>query len=267
MQYGLFFPPFGELADPTYIGDLALRAENAGWDGLFLWDHLQFDGVQEVLEPWIALAAAAIATKRIRLGPMVTPLPRRRPWVLSRQIAALDILSAGRFTLGVGLGDLMGSEFATFGEELDPPTRGRILDESLELVRRLLTGGHVAHEGVHYRMEGAQFQPTPIQQPLPIWVAARWPNRAPLRRSIRHQGVFVINVHRPDEIQAMRAQLSNFGLGERAFEIVVASSAGADPNPWEAAGVTWLLTELGPRNLRRREVQAVVDGGPRRSGN
>ena len=264
MHHGLFLPPFGELADPEYLGRLAGQAEAAGWEGVFLWDHLVFPGVPELIDPWIGLAAMAVGTKTIRIGPMVTPLPRRRPFVVARQVAALDLLSNGRMVLGVGLGDLIGGEFATLGEELDRRIRAEMLDESLGLIDQLLSGTQVEHRGVHYQLEGAQFLPTPRQRPVPTWVAARWPNRAPLRRAARYQGVFVIDVHQPHEVVEMAKVLAEFGVVDRPFEIVVAMAPGTDPGPWETAGVTWFLNQLGPFNLRRWEVEAIVGAGPRR---
>ena len=262
MRHGLFLPPFGELSHPRYLGELAQRAEKAGWEGFFLWDHMVFPRVSQLLDPWIPLAAIALSTSTIKLGPMVTPLPRRRPWVLARQLAALDLLCNGRLVLGVGLGDLRGGEFATFGEELDPRVRAAMLDESLELLGQLLGGSQVQHRGQHYMVESAQFLPTPIQQPLPIWVAARWPNRAPIRRSTRYQGVFVIDVERPAEITELRALLAQGGVAGQPFEIIITQPPGGDPDPWEAAGVTWYLTQLGPFDLRRDEVEAIVAAGP-----
>lgn len=262
MQYGLFVPPFGELADPGYLAELASRAEVAGWDGIFLWDHMVFPGVEELIEPWVALAAMAVATKRIRLGPMVTPVPRRRPTDLAREAAALDLLSRGRLTLGVGLGDLVGGEFSTIGEAMDPRLRASILDESLELMGELFSGQEVDHQGATFHVRGATFRPRPQQRPLPIWVAARWPKRAPLRRAVRFQGVFVIQVHQPSEIEEMRTLLAEFGLGSEPFDVVVSRPPGTDPRPWEAAGATWFLYQLGPRDLRRAGVGEVVGAGP-----
>lgn len=262
MRQGLFVPPFGELAHPGYLGELAEAAENAGWEGFFLWDHLVYPRITQLIDPWIALAAVAMSTSTIKLGPMVTPLPRRRPSVLARQVAALDLLCNGRLVLGVGLGDLRGGEFATFGEELDPRVRAAMLDESLELLGQLLSGTRAQHQGQHYTFESAQFLPTPIQQPLPIWVAARWPNRAPIRRSTRYQGVFVIEVERPAEITELRALLAQGGIADQPFEIVITQRPGEDPAPWEAVGVTWYLTQLGPFDLHRAEVEAIVAAGP-----
>ena len=262
MRHGLFLRPFGATAHPKYFGELAQQAEAAGWEGVFLWDHLGYPDVPQLVDPWIALTAIAGATRTIKLGPMVSPLPRRHPWGLARQVAALDLLSDGRLVLGVGRRDLRGGEFATFGEELDRRVRGEMLDESLSLLHQLLSGARVERRGKHYLVEGVQFLPTPHQQPLPTWVAARWPNRAPRRRAARCQGGFVIQVERPEEILEVRSLLAGFGVGDRPFEIVMAMAPGRDPGPWEAAGVTWYLTRLGPFDLRRAAVEGVVAAGP-----
>jgi alkanesulfonate monooxygenase SsuD/methylene tetrahydromethanopterin reductase-like flavin-dependent oxidoreductase (luciferase family) len=140
MRFGVFVPPFAEFAEPRRVVALSTAAEASGWDGVFLWDHmLAFPGMA-VADPWVVMAAMAAATQRIRLGALVTPLPRRRPWVLSRQMATLDQLSNGRLIGGIGLGDDGWTEFSSFGEAVEPVTRGEMLDEALELVQRFLTG-------------------------------------------------------------------------------------------------------------------------------
>jgi alkanesulfonate monooxygenase SsuD/methylene tetrahydromethanopterin reductase-like flavin-dependent oxidoreductase (luciferase family) len=131
MRFGLDLTIFGELADPTLLVELGVAAEAAGWDGFFLWDHLVTAHAGEVTDPWVVLAALAARTERIRLGPMVTPLARRRVPKLARETVALDHLSTGRFTLGVGLGEHDAAEFSAFGDEGDRVTRARVLDESL----------------------------------------------------------------------------------------------------------------------------------------
>ncbi len=262
MHRGLFLPPFGEAADPGFLASLAAQAEAVGWDGIFLWDHLRFPGIENILDPWIALAAIASATERIRLGQMVTPLPRRRPWVLARQVAALDILSQGRMVFGAGVGDTRGGEFAAFDEELDLRKRARMLDETLELISQLLTGNEVEHAGEFYQLSRTSFRPAAVQQPLPIWLATRWPNRAPLRRAARFQGVFVIQLDRPQEMRELRELLIEFGQTSDEFEVVVAQPPGTDPDPWEGAGATWLLDWLSPHDLRRSELELSVAAGP-----
>src|SRR5215470_285056 len=121
MQFALDLPHFGPFSDPHLVAELAHEAEDVGWDGFFLWDHLTYhqDGLSrsvEIADPWILLAAIALRTTRIKLGPMITPLPRRRPWKLARETVTLDHLSAGRLILGIGLGTNFYGEYAGFGE-------------------------------------------------------------------------------------------------------------------------------------------------------
>ena len=106
VKFSVNIPCFGDFADPRTVGDLARTAEAAGWDGLFVWDHLvhRFHGDRPFADPWMLLTAAALATSRLRLGTLVTPVARRRPQALAKQVATLDVLSGGRVTLGVGLG-------------------------------------------------------------------------------------------------------------------------------------------------------------------
>jgi alkanesulfonate monooxygenase SsuD/methylene tetrahydromethanopterin reductase-like flavin-dependent oxidoreductase (luciferase family) len=268
MHRGLFIPQFGELADPRLLADLGRRAERAGWDGLFLWDHIQYrPPADRVLDPWIALAAIGAATDRLRLGAMVTPLARRRPWVLARQLAALDLLTDGRMVLGVGLGlDDSGKELSTFGEELDARTRAEMLDEALAIVTGLLSGQTVHHRGHHYLVDGATFLPTPVQSPLPVWVATRWPNQAPLRRAVRYQGVFAIGVATPGDASQLRHRAeevrSEYGAAG-PFDIVLAPEPGWPAQDWAQAGVTWLLTPFSQFEARAVDVTTVVEAGPR----
>ena len=193
---GLFLPPFDVLADPRLVAELAVEAEDAGWDGVFVWDHLLYSApVTAISDPWICCAAIAAATSRIEFGPMVTPLTRRRPQVLARQAAALDQLSDGRLVLGFGLGDdgRVG-ELSRFGEEVEPKARAARLDEGLELLRRLLSGGDVDHDGTHFAARGVEFQPSATRPGgIPFWIGGRWPNAAPLRRAARYDGAFVIS--------------------------------------------------------------------------
>jgi alkanesulfonate monooxygenase SsuD/methylene tetrahydromethanopterin reductase-like flavin-dependent oxidoreductase (luciferase family) len=154
-------PLFDELADPAVVARLCVEAEEAGWHGVFVWDNLRFqEPVVDVADPWITLAAMATATKRIRLGPMVTPLARRRPVKVARETATLDRLSSGRLTLGVGLGsDRFASEYSITGEELDDRRRASMLDESLEILAAAWSGELVRHRGEHYTVDGMRFLP------------------------------------------------------------------------------------------------------------
>lgn len=260
----MFVPPFGELADPRIIGDLAAATESAGWDGFFLWDHVQYrDPATHVLDPWIAMAVAAVRTERVTIGPMVTPLARRRPAVVARQLTALDLLSGGRMVLGVGLGlDTSGRELSSFAEELDDRVRAAMLDESLDVVHALLSGDEVHHRGVHYTADGARFLPSPVQHPIPTWVAARWPNRAPIRRAARYEGVFVIDVAAPDDVAALGQVVAEQRGSEGPFEIVVDLDPGSDPAAWQAAGATWILTRFSQFDTELEHVRAIIEKGP-----
>lgn len=264
---GLFLPPFDALADPVLLAELAAEAEQAGWDGVFLWDHLLYsEPVREIADPWICCAAIAVATSRIRFGPMVTPLTRRRPQVLARQAATLDRLSGGRLVLGFGLGDdgRVG-ELSRFGEEADARVRAARLDEGLGLLRGLLSGADVDHDGDHFAARGVRFLPRPARpEGIPFWIGGRWPNAAPLRRAARHEGVFVISVPEPAGLgQVLEGVGAARPAGLDGFDVVVELPADADPGPWAAAGATWVLTRLGPYDLDPQEVRRVVRAGPR----
>src|ERR1700727_1687148 len=169
---GLFLAPFDELSDPWALVELAVQAEAGGWDGVFLWDHIVYrPPVRAVADPWVALSAIAAHTERVRLGPMVTPLSRRRVQKLARETVTLDRLSRGRLTLGVGLGSARNGEFEPFGEVADPRERAVLLDGGLGDLTRYWAG---------------EFEPAPVQRPrIPVWVAAEWPYRRPVRRAAR----------------------------------------------------------------------------------
>jgi alkanesulfonate monooxygenase SsuD/methylene tetrahydromethanopterin reductase-like flavin-dependent oxidoreductase (luciferase family) len=168
-------PLFDALADPAVVARLAAEAEEAGWHGVFVWDHVRWNApIQQVADPWITMAAIATATERVRIGPMVTPLPRRRPVKVARETATLDRLSGGRLILGVGIGlDRFAGEFSKTGEQVDDRVRGEMLDEALEILAAAWSGEPVHHHGTHYTVDDIQFLPRPVQQPgIPVWAAA-----------------------------------------------------------------------------------------------
>ncbi|HET8602439.1 MAG TPA: LLM class flavin-dependent oxidoreductase [Marmoricola sp.] len=256
---GLFVAPFGVLADPRVIGDLAARAEDAGWDGFFVWDHLLYgERVTAIADVWTCCAAVAMRSERLLLGPMVTPLARRRPQVLARQAAGLAALSDGRFVLGLGLGDDWVGEFSAFGDEPDPRVRGRMLDEGLEVLTALLSGEPVDHDGDQYAAHGVRFRPAPA---VPIWLAGRFGNRAPLRRAARHDGFFVIGLDGPDDLASVTAGLSEHDPSPD-FDVVIDLRPEQDPAPWLDRGASWVLTRVGPFDLDLAEVRRIVDAGP-----
>lgn len=256
---GLFVAPFDALADPRAIGDLAAAAEAAGWDGFFLWDHLQYgDRVAEIADVWTCCAAVAMRTERLLFGPMVTPLARRRPQVLARQAASLAVLSGGRFVLGLGLGDDWVGEFSAYGDEPDPRARARMLDEGLDVLAALLSGETVSHAGAHYTARDVRFLPAPE---VPIWLAGRFGNRAPLRRAARYDGFFVIDLDRPEDLEVVTAALAEH-RPRPGFDMVLDLLPSQDPAPWLDRGASWVLTRIGPFDLDLAEVRRIVEAGP-----
>ena len=270
LRSGLFLPLFDELADPAVVARLSAEAEEAGWHGVFVWDNLRFqEPVVDVADPWITLAAMAMATERIRLGPLVTPLARRRPAKVARETATLDGLSGGRLTLGVGLGsDTFANEYSITGEELDDRRRASMLDESLEILAAAWSGEPVHHRGEHYTVDGMSFLPRPVQRPgIPVWVAGYYGKPRPLRRAARHQGSFPLNVERPEQLAEIVTDLT--ALRREAgrdptepFDVVVALPPGGDPAPYAAAGATWWLVEFPWDPTSVDQVRAVIHEGP-----
>lgn len=265
MQYGAYVPNFGPYADARLLAELAYEAEEAGWDGFFLWDQVSkttltptFD---PMVDPWIALAAIAMRTRTIRLGPLVTPLPRRRPWILARQSVSLDHLSAGRLVLGVGSGGGY-FDFEALGEASAPTTLAAMLDEGLEVLAALWSGEPYHHEGQYYRIKEAEFLPRPFQSPrIPIWVAGMWPARAPLRRAARWDGVIPIGRDLPLTAMLSPVQMQDIvsSVGSQPgyntpFEIVHSGvtsgqDAGHDREvvaTYQQVGATWWLEKILP---------------------
>ena len=264
LKYAVFLPNFGPYGDARTLAQLALEAEIAGWDGFFIWDHIAAWGNREMVDPWVALAAIAWQTKRVRLGTMITPLSRRRPWKVARETVSIDRLSEGRLTLGVGLG-VHAEEFEYLGEEANPKVRGAMLDEALEALVALWSGETVSHDGPYYPIKEARFLPTPVQSPrIPVWVGGVWPNKAPLRRAARWDGMFTLfNEEGEAEIESLKQAVSyvqTHRQGGRPFDVVYAGrpTPGDDPaqaaeivSQYAKAGVTWWLENITPFSFGR----------------
>ena len=274
MRYAINTPNFGDWANPRTLAELAREAEEAGWDGFFLWDHMQFHQPVPVADPWVALAAMAQNTARIRLGTLVTPLPRRRPWKLARETTSLDHLSSGRLVLGVGIGGNWWREYSTFGEPADDARHGAMLDEGLEVLTGLWSGQMFSYQGQHYQVQEACFLPTPVQQPrIPIWVAGMWPHKKPLRRAARWDGVFPIKQDEspmtPNDVRAMLAYVRQYRTSAEPFDVVVAGWAYAKGQAegdallaaYADAGVTWWLEGFLPGDTTA-DVRARIQQGP-----
>ncbi|WAU83075.1 LLM class flavin-dependent oxidoreductase [Streptomyces sp. Qhu-G9] len=266
LRSALWLPVFDDLCDPAVVARLAAEAEEAGWHGVFVWDHLRWRApVRQVADPWITLAAIATATERLRFGPMVTALARRRPTKVARETATLDRLSGGRLTLGVGLGsDRFAGELSATGEELDDRRRGRMLDESLEILTAAWSGEPVHHHGSHYTVDDITFLPRPVQRPgVPVWAAGLPGNVKPLRRAARHDGFVPVNLEHPDQLAGIVTTLTGLrGPRTTPYDIAVPLPPGSDPAPYAEAGATWWLAEFAPETVSVDQVRGVLRDGP-----
>jgi len=275
MKHGISIPNFGGFADIKRLTELASEAEDNGWDGFFLWDHMN-EPPLPMLDPWVALAAIAGATKHIRIGTMVTPVPRRRPWKLARETVSIDLLSEGRLILGVGLGGMPKEEHTRFGEDADDRVRARRLDEGLDILTGLWSGEPFSYQGEEYQVDEAAFLPRPVQQPrIPIWVAGYWPNRKPFRRAARWDGVIPARAPEerggmpqllpPAETPAMVDYTMSHRDADSPFDVVLSAFMPPDPgqareiaDSFAAAGATWLLEwQPNPDALSKR-LQALA---------
>ncbi|MDT7801818.1 MAG: hypothetical protein QOI78_5251 [Actinomycetota bacterium] len=262
-RHALWLPLFDALADPALIARLAAEAEEAGWDGLFVWDHVRWrEPVTAVADPWITLAAVATVTSKLQFGPMVSAITRRRPVKLARETATLDRLGGGRLVLGVGLGsDRFGEEFSRTGEECDDRVRGRMLDEALDVLSAAWSGDVVHHHGEHYTVDGIRFLPTPVRR-IPVWAAGFPGYVRPMRRAAGLDGYFPVNLTSPGQFADVVAQVGALRTGTGPFDYVAEVEPGTDSAPYVRAGATWLLTNFAPESLSADHVRGVLRDGP-----
>jgi alkanesulfonate monooxygenase SsuD/methylene tetrahydromethanopterin reductase-like flavin-dependent oxidoreductase (luciferase family) len=269
MKYG-FVLPYG---DARTAADLAQAAEQSGWDGFFVWEPVW--GV----DAWVCLTAAAMKTSTIRLGTMLSPLSRMRPWKIASETAALDNLSSGRVILSVGLG-ATDTGFAEFGEVTDRKTRAELLDESLDILNGLWKGQPFSYQGKHYQIKPTGFMPPPppVQQPrIPIWVVGAWNYPKSMQRVLRCDGLLPYTPGRqftPDDLRQMKAYVEANRQLDTPFDIVVeGETPGSDPTqaaakvqPWAKAGATWWIEaswELPhDENLNSRLLERIQQGPP-----
>lgn len=279
MLYGLDIPTAGTYAHPQTLADLAADAEAAGWDGFFLWDILfaQDQMTVPVVDPWIALAAIAARTRRIKIGAMLTPLPRRHPWQVARQTVALDHLSQGRLIFGAGLG-YQALDFETFGEEYDAKARAEKLDEGLAVLQGLWTGEAFSFAGTHYQINAARFLPRPLQSPrIPVWLSGGWPRRKPFRRAAQWDGVYLMTVNQvtnelltPAEVREIIAYINTYRASPAPFDVAVNGETPADARqgteivrPYQEAGATWWIEYEASRDSLEEYRERIRHGPPR----
>jgi alkanesulfonate monooxygenase SsuD/methylene tetrahydromethanopterin reductase-like flavin-dependent oxidoreductase (luciferase family) len=281
MRFGFVVP----YADSRAFSELAILGERCGWDGVFTWEAVW--GV----DAWVSLAAAAMVTERVKLGTLLTPVPRVKPWDLATRVATVDRLSRGRAILSAGLGALHEGWLA-FESDEGRRVRAEKLDECLEIYAGLLRGQPYSFSGKHYTAAPTNFvlPDPPVQQPRPpVWMvgayvggqgqqrslarAARWDGLLPQVIDGEHRG----KVRSPDELATMVAVVqelrSEQGLAAAGYDVILeADSSGEweqtdplDPSVWEDAGVTWWVEswwsiERGPDGLA--EVRRRVEMGP-----
>jgi probable F420-dependent oxidoreductase len=264
VRYGICLANIGSYSDPRMPVRLGQEADANGWDGVFIWDHLAFAWGLPAADPWTVLAAIAASTERVRVGTAVTPVARRRPHVLAHQVATLDKLSGGRVTFGAGLGGSP-SEFGKFGEPTDAKVRAAMLDEGLELLRRLWSGEEVTHRGEHYTVEGVTLAPPPVQKRLPIWIGGNRP--ASLRRAARWDGWLADSADptgmtlSPDDIAR---SITAIGRADDYDVAVLGESGRGDPAAYAEAGATWWLENLHDERGTIDDVLTLVRQGPPR---
>jgi alkanesulfonate monooxygenase SsuD/methylene tetrahydromethanopterin reductase-like flavin-dependent oxidoreductase (luciferase family) len=284
VRYGVHVHNFGPYSDPRYLAQLAHEAEEAGWDGFFVCDHLTARaaerGPEPVSNPWIALAAIAVATQRVLLGPLVAALPRRRPWQLASEVVTLDQLSGGRVILGVGSGTGLQNSFEPFHEEMNLRTRADLLDESLDVLAGLWSGEPFSYQGKHFQLDNVTFLPRPVQgSRVPIWVGCTWPHQRPFRRAARYDGFFadiegvdwLHDIMTPDDLRTMTEYTRSQRTAEDPFEVVIGGHSPPDLKaatarlaPYVEAGLTWWIEGIHPAFGSVDDLRHQIRQGPPR---
>jgi hypothetical protein len=276
MKFGFVLPQ----GDARTAAEFAHQAEAAGWDAFFVWEPVWG------IDAWVSLTAAAMRTRRIRLGTMLSPLSRMRPWKLASETATLDNLSEGRVILSVGLG-AVDTGFEAFGEVTDRVTRAELLDEGLEILTGLWRGGPFSYQGKHYQVRETDFRPPPppVQQPrIPIWVVGAWPSTKSMGRALKYDGLLPnvmgedgrvrMGPPTPDEIRAMGAFIGQHRTQTTPFDIIVeGETPGDDPEKatasireWGEAGATWWIEAMWSATELEDVLTRIRQGPPHIKG-
>jgi alkanesulfonate monooxygenase SsuD/methylene tetrahydromethanopterin reductase-like flavin-dependent oxidoreductase (luciferase family) len=270
-HFALGVPNADVFADVEFLVTLAETAEDRGWDGFFVWDHLLYRENRPTVDPWIALGAITAATSTIRLGMMIAPLPRELPWEIAKRCATLDDFSGGRFLFGAGLG-AWPQEHAAFGFDPDARTRADQLDESLEIIQGLWSGEPFAYDGRHFHIDAPPMNPPLAQPHLPIWIGGKWPARRPFRRAARYDGVFAVHegygkgsTMPPAALAEIVAYVREQRASEKPFDVAIeGTTPGDDVDSYVQAGLTWWVETLGWWRGGADAALARVDAGPPR---
>ncbi len=259
MKFGVSIANFGVSSNPQDYVNLAQGVEAAGWDGFFLWDHINWrEGIVN-LDPWILLSAIATETEKVLIGPLVTPLPRRRPQKVARESLTLDHLSKGRFVFGVGLGWPPKKEYGDFGEPVGINIRAKMLDEGLKVITGLWSGTPLDFQGEHYTVTCAQFKPKPYRKEgIPIWVAGTWPKKGPFQRAAKYNGIVPMGIQTGKKFSDMMEYVNKYRKPSKTFDWVSSTSYISGPKrdriakEFRDAGATWYIESWGTQSMEKQ---------------
>jgi alkanesulfonate monooxygenase SsuD/methylene tetrahydromethanopterin reductase-like flavin-dependent oxidoreductase (luciferase family) len=278
VRFGIDLPIFGPYSDVRLLAELALEAEQSGWDGCFLWDHIQMARGEPLADPWVALAVMAYVTSRIRLGTLVMPIFRRHLAKLARETVTLDHLSRGRLILGVGLGDDRFGEISAFGGPQDDRVRAEVLDEGLAVLTGLWSGRPCSFAGKHLHVKDAYFTPASFQSPrIPIWVAGTWPKKPPFRRAARYEGIVPVvgdmaTPLSPAQTRDIVDYIGRFRTQGVPFDVIhfgLTRGVSADEDrevvgSYTSVGVTWWIEQALSWSGSIEEIHRRIRQGPPR---
>ena len=282
MRYGFIIPN----GDVQTIPELTAEAEAAGWDGVFIPDCISIETPDYPpgpgYDPWIMLAAMAMRTERVRIGTMLTPPSRRRPWKLARETATLDHLSKGRLILPVGLGAAPDDAgFYKVGEAMDVRVRAKLLDEALDIVTGLWSGQPLNYRGEHYHVQGMTLLPPPVQTPrIPIWVVGAWPRTKSMQRVLRYDGLLPTKLNKdgtyaevtPADLREMKAFIDAHRTLTTPFDVIWEGETPGDDleqaativRPWAEAGATWWMEARWGQGVTLEDLRTRIRQGPPR---
>lgn len=263
MRHAINLPLFGSLADPATVVEIGRAAEENGWDGLFVWDHVlsPLPESWEISDPWVVLAAIAASTHRIRLGTMVTPVARRRIIKLARETVTLDRLSAGRLTLGLGLGGDGGREFSAFGDPSQASERAEILDQGVGALTALWAGDVVNSTG-RVKVDGVRIEPGPVQSPrIPIWFGCKGVHMRPVERAAAYDGIYPIEVDMAQVSQILELVRQLRGSLE-GFDLALTVHPGVSLSDLKLAGATWAMHAFWPGHRPDQVMRFISRGVP-----